>query len=158
LHARLRLFGQPGDAEGARPGSTRLTLLRINFVPGNRGEPHMQGLMMNMPLLVSGMLKHADRHHADTEIVSKTMDGSVHRYTYRDAHARARKLANALQRLGVKPGARIATLAWNSHRHFEIYYAVAGSGAVIHTINPRLFPEQIAYIGNHAEDQYIFFD
>jgi len=118
----------------------------------------MQGLMMDMPLLISGLLQHADRHHADAEIVSKTVDGSVHRYTYRDAHARARKLAGALQRLGVRPGERIATLAWNSYRHFEIYYAVAGSGAVIHTINPRLFPDQITYIANHAEDQYVFFD
>jgi len=118
----------------------------------------MQGLMMDMPLLISGLLQHADRHHADTEIVSKTVDGSVHRYTYRDAHARARKLAGALQRLGVQPGERIATLAWNSYRHFEIYYAVAGSGAVIHTINPRLFPDQITYIANHAEDRYVFFD
>jgi fatty-acyl-CoA synthase len=118
----------------------------------------MQGLMMDMPLLISGLLQHADRHHADTEIVSKTVDGSVHRYTYRDAHKRARRLANALKRLGVQPGGRIATLAWNSFRHFEIYYAVAGSGAVIHTINPRLFPEQIGYIANHAEDSYVFFD
>src|SRR5213595_1425740 len=118
----------------------------------------MQGLMMDMPLLISGLLQHADRHHADAEIVSKTVDGSVHRYTYRDAHARARKLAGALQRLGAQPGERIATLAWNSYRHFEIYYAVAGSGAVIHTINPRLFPDQITYIANHAEDQYVFFD
>ncbi len=118
----------------------------------------MHGLMMDMPLLISGLLQHADRHHGDTEIVSKTVDGSVHRYTYRDAHARARKLAGALQRLGVQPGERIATLAWNSYRHFEIYYAVAGSGTVIHTINPRLFPDQITYIANHAEDQYVFFD
>ena len=118
----------------------------------------MQGLMMDVPLLISGLLQHADRHHADAEIVSKTVDGSVHRYTYRDAHARARKLAGALQRLGVQPGERIATLAWNSYRHFEIYYAVAGSGTVIHTINPRLFPDQITYIANHAEDQYVFFD
>jgi len=118
----------------------------------------MHGLMMDMPLLISGLIAHADRHHGDTEIVSKTADGSVHRYTYRDAHARARKLANALKRLGVRPSERIATLAWNSYRHFEVYYAVAGSGAVIHTINPRLFPDQITYIANHAEDQYVFFD
>src|SRR5205809_5366589 len=118
----------------------------------------MQGLMMDVPLLISGLLQHADRHHADTEIVSKTVDGSVHRYTYRDAHARARKLAGALQRLGVQPGERIATLAWNSYRHFEIYYAVAGSGALIHTINPRLFPDQITYIANHAEDKVVFYD
>src|SRR5712664_2714804 len=118
----------------------------------------MHGLMMDMPLLISGLIAHADRHHGDTEIVSKTVDGSVHRYTYRDAHARARKLANALKRLGVQQQDRVATLAWNSYRHFEIYYAVAGSGAVIHTINPRLFPEQIGYIANHAEDRYVFFD
>ncbi len=118
----------------------------------------MHGLMMDAPLLISGLLQHADRHHADAEIVSKTLDGSVHRYTYRDAHARARRLANAMKRLGVGPSDRIATLAWNSFRHFEIYYAVAGSGAVIHTINPRLFPEQIAYIANHAEDRFVFFD
>src|SRR3979409_223114 len=118
----------------------------------------MHGLMMDMPLLISGLIAHADRHHGDTEIVSKTVDGSVHRYSYREPHARARKLANALQRLGVEPGERIATLAWNGYRHFEIYYAVAGSGAVIHTINPRLFPDQITYIANHAEDKLVFFD
>jgi acyl-CoA synthetase (AMP-forming)/AMP-acid ligase II len=118
----------------------------------------MQGLMMDMPLLISGLLQHADRHHGDVEIVSKNVDGSLHRYTYREAHARARRLANALKTLGVRRHDRIATLAWNGYRHFEIYYAVAGSGAVIHTINPRLFPEQIAYIAGHAEDQYVFFD
>jgi fatty-acyl-CoA synthase len=118
----------------------------------------MQGLMMDQPLLISGLLRHADRHHASTEIVSKTVEGSLHRYTYRQAHARARKLANALKRLGVRAHDRVATLAWNGFRHFEIYYAVAGSGAVIHTINPRLFPEQISYIANHAEDKIVFFD
>jgi fatty-acyl-CoA synthase len=118
----------------------------------------MQGLMMDMPLLISSMLQHADRHHGETGIVSKNVDGSTHRYTYREAHARARRLANALKALGVQRHDRIATLAWNGFRHFEIYYAVAGSGAVIHTINPRLFPEQIAYIANHAEDKYVFFD
>jgi acyl-CoA synthetase (AMP-forming)/AMP-acid ligase II len=118
----------------------------------------MQGLMMDAPLLISGLLRHADRHHGDTEIVSKNVDGSLHRYTYREAHARVRRLANALKALGVKPHDRVATLAWNGYRHFEIYYAVAGSGAVIHTINPRLFPDQIAYIANHAEDQVLFYD
>jgi 3-(methylthio)propionyl---CoA ligase len=118
----------------------------------------MLGLMMDRPLLISDLLRHADRHHGTTEIVSKTVEGGMHRYTYRDAHARARKLANALRKLGVAPTDRVATLAWNGHRHFEIYYAVAGSGAVIHTINPRLFPEQIAYIANHAEDKVVFYD
>jgi fatty-acyl-CoA synthase len=119
----------------------------------------MHGLMMDAPLLISDLIRHADRHHGATEIVSKTVeDGAIHRYTYRDAHARARRLANALKKLGVVQHDRVATLAWNGYRHFEIYYAVAGSGAVIHTINPRLFPEQIAYIANHAEDKVVFFD
>jgi len=118
----------------------------------------MQGLMMDQPLLISGLIRHAARHHADTEIVSKNVDGSIHRYGYAAAHARAQKLANALKRLGVQPGDRVATLAWNGFRHFEIYYAVAGSGAVIHTINPRLFPDQITYIANHAEDKVLFYD
>jgi fatty-acyl-CoA synthase len=119
----------------------------------------MQGLMMDMPLLISDLIRHAERHHGAGEIVSKTVeDGALHRYTYRDAHRRARRLADALKALGVGAQDRVATLAWNGFRHFEIYYAVAGSGAVIHTINPRLFPEQIAYIANHAEDKVVFFD
>jgi 3-(methylthio)propionyl---CoA ligase len=118
----------------------------------------MQGLMMDQPLLISDLIRHAERHHGATEIVSKTLDGSVHRYTYADAARRARKLANALARLGVRMHDRVATLAWNGFRHYEIYYAVAGSGAVIHTINPRLFPDQIAYIANHAEDKVVFYD
>src|SRR5688500_2994465 len=118
----------------------------------------MHGLMMDQPLLISDLIRHADRHHASTEIVSKTVDGGVHRYTYREAHTRARRLANALKKLGVRMHDRVATLAWNGFRHYEIYYAAAGSGAVIHTINPRLFPEQIAYIANHAEDKVVFFD
>ena len=118
----------------------------------------MQGLMMDMPLLISGLIQHADRHHGAAEIVSKTVEGAIHRYTYREAHRRTRQLANALRGLGVKPGDRVATLAWNGHRHYEIYYAVAGSGAVIHTINPRLFPDQITYIANHAEDKVVFYD
>ncbi len=119
----------------------------------------MQGLMMDMPLLISDLIRHADRHHGSTEIVSKTVeDGSIHRYTYSEAHRRSRRLAKALKALGVQPTDRVATLAWNSFRHFEIYYAVGGTGAVIHTINPRLFPEQIAYIAGHAEDKVLLFD
>jgi acyl-CoA synthetase (AMP-forming)/AMP-acid ligase II len=118
----------------------------------------MLGLMMDAPLLITDLIRHADRHHGETEIVSKTVEGGIHRYTYREAHRRSRRLANALAALGVKPSERVATLAWNGYRHFEIYYAVAGSGAVIHTINPRLFPDQIVYIANHAEDKYVFFD
>jgi acyl-CoA synthetase (AMP-forming)/AMP-acid ligase II len=118
----------------------------------------MLGLMMDAPLLITNLIRHADRHHGETEIVSKTVEGGIHRYTYRAAHRRSRRLANALAALGVKPSDRVATLAWNGYRHFEVYYAVAGSGAVIHTINPRLFPDQIVYIANHAEDKYVFFD
>ena len=118
----------------------------------------MLGLMMNVPLTISSLIRHADRHHGDTEIVSRTAEGPIHRYTYRDAHARARKMANALTRLGVKTGDRIGTLAWNGFRHLELYFGVTGMGAVIHTVNPRLFPDQIAYIVNHAEDSYVFFD
>jgi fatty-acyl-CoA synthase len=118
----------------------------------------MLGLMMDQPLLISELIRHADRHHGAVQIVTKTVEGSIHRYTYRDAHARARRLANALQKMGVRATDRVATLAWNTYRHFEIYYAVAGSGAVIHTINPRLFPDQITYIANHAEDKVVFYD
>jgi acyl-CoA synthetase (AMP-forming)/AMP-acid ligase II len=119
----------------------------------------MHGLMMDQPLLISDLIRHADRHHGDTEIVSKTVeDGAIHRYTYRDAHRRARRLAKAMKALGVQMHDRVGTLAWNGYRHFEIYYATAGSGGVIHTINPRLFPEQITYIANHAEDKALFFD
>jgi len=118
----------------------------------------MQGLMMDMPLLISDLIRHADRHHGDVEIVSKRVEGDMHRSSYREAHARAQRLARALAALGIGMHDRVATLAWNSYRHFEVYYAVAGSGSVIHTINPRLFPEQIAYIANHAEDRALFFD
>ena len=118
----------------------------------------MHGLMMDQQLLISDLIRHADRHHGSTDIVSKTVEGGIHRYTYREAHARIRRLANALKRLGVGMHDRVATLAWNGFRHFEVYYAVAGSGAVIHTINPRLFPDQVGYIANHAEDKVVFYD
>jgi fatty-acyl-CoA synthase len=118
----------------------------------------MHGQMMDMPLLVSSLIEHADRNHGDVEIVSRTVEGPIHRYTYSQAHARARRLAQALARLGVREGDRVGSLAWNGYRHFELYYGVSGMGAVMHTINPRLFPEQLAFIVNHAEDRYVFFD
>jgi len=118
----------------------------------------MQGLMQNMPLMISSLIRHADRNPGDAEIVSRETAGGLHRYTYRDAHRRARQLARALVSVGVKPADRVATLAWNNHRHFELYYGVSGIGAILNTINPRLFPEQIAYIVNHAEDGLVFFD
>lgn len=118
----------------------------------------LMGQMMSQPLLISSIIQHADRYFGNSEIVSRRVEGDIHRYTYRDCHKRSRQLANALTGLGVKIGDRVATLAWNGYRHMEAYYAVSGSGAVLHTINPRLHPEQIAYIANHAEDQYLFFD
>ena len=116
----------------------------------------MYGLMMDTPLLISDLIRFADRNHGDTEIVSKTVEGEIHRYTYREAHARARRLAKVLQALGVKAGDRVGTLAWNGYRHYELYYAISGMGAVINTINPRLFPDQIIYISNHAENGVLF--
>jgi fatty-acyl-CoA synthase len=122
----------------------------------------LQGQMMNPPLVVSGILAFASRHYGSSAIVSRRIEpdanGGLHRYTYRDCEQRARRLADSLTAMGVRMGERVATLAWNGYRHMEIYYGASGSGAVLHTINPRLFPEQIAYIVNHAEDQVLMFD
>ncbi|MBW7923608.1 MAG: fatty-acid--CoA ligase [Burkholderiaceae bacterium] len=118
----------------------------------------MQGLMMDMPLLVSSILQHAARHFSDTEVVSRRVEGDLHRYTYADCERRTRKLADAFVRTGVGIGDRVATLAWNGYRHLELYYAVGGMGAVIHTLNPRLHPQQIAWIVNHAGDEHLAFD
>ena len=118
----------------------------------------MLGLMQDRPLLISTVIEHAAKFHPAAEIVSRTCEGPIHRCTYGDIHRRSKQLANALTALGVKPGERIASLAWNGYRHMEMYFGVSGTGAVLHTINPRLFPEQIDYIANHAEDQYLFFD
>ncbi len=121
------------------------------------GKP-LLGQMMEMPLLVSSLIAHAARHAGDVEIVSRRVEGDLHRYTYRDCERRSKQLAQALTRLGAGQGDRIGTLAWNGYRHLEAYYGVGGMGAVCHTINPRLFPEQIAYIINHAADRYVLFD
>jgi acyl-CoA synthetase (AMP-forming)/AMP-acid ligase II len=118
----------------------------------------MNGLMMSAQLLISSLIVHADRHHGDTEIVSRRVEGDIFRYTYRDCHSRARQMANALAGLNVQPGERVATLAWNGYRHLELYYAISGMGAIMHTINPRLHPSQLEYIVNHAQDKYVFFD
>ena len=118
----------------------------------------MKGLMMEAQLLISSIAQHAERFHGDREIVSVTVDNPRHRYTIREAMARAKRFAKALARLGVESGDRVASLAWNDYRHLEVYYAVSGSGYVCHTINPRLFPEQIVYIINHAEDRFICVD
>jgi fatty-acyl-CoA synthase len=118
----------------------------------------MNGQMMQQPLLISSLIVHAERHHGDQEVVSRRVEGDIHRTTYRELAARSRRMAKALALLGVKAGDRCATLAWNGHRHMEVYYAVSGSGAVLHTLNPRLHPDQVVYIADHAEDQVLFFD
>jgi fatty-acyl-CoA synthase len=118
----------------------------------------MRGLMMDTQLLISSILRHADLHFGDREIVSVTADDPLHRYTYADCFRRTRQLANALDKLGLSQGDRIATVAWNDYRHLECYYAIGGAGYVCHTINPRLFPEQIVFMINHAEDKWIFTD
>ncbi|MES2511500.1 MAG: 3-(methylthio)propionyl-CoA ligase [Pseudomonadota bacterium] len=118
----------------------------------------MLGLMQSQPLLISGLIEFAERHNGDAEIVSRRVEGDVHRYTYREAAKRSRQVANALDSLKLGFSDRVATLAWNGYRHFELYYGVSGSGRVLHTINPRLHPDQIAWIANHAEDQVLFFD
>jgi acyl-CoA synthetase (AMP-forming)/AMP-acid ligase II len=118
----------------------------------------LMGQMMHMPLMISSLLQHAARHNGDVEIVSKRVEGDMHRTNWNEIELRSRKLAQALKRLGCEPGDRVATLAWNGYRHMEIYYAVSGSQQVCHTINPRLFPQQVAWIANDAQDKVIFVD
>ncbi|TNE39332.1 MAG: long-chain-fatty-acid--CoA ligase [Alphaproteobacteria bacterium] len=118
----------------------------------------MLGLIQDRPLLISSLIEYSGLNHGDVEIVSRTVEGPIHRTNYRNINLRAKKLAQALTKLGAKLGDRIGTVAWNGYRHMEIYFGVSGMGAVCHTINPRLFPEQIAYIVNHAEDKYLFVD
>jgi acyl-CoA synthetase (AMP-forming)/AMP-acid ligase II len=118
----------------------------------------MLGLMMHRPLLISSLLRHAEQNHGLQEVVSRRVEGDVHRYAVRDLAARARRLANALAHHGIRRGQRVATLAWNGYRHLELYYAVSGSGAVLHTLNPRLHPDQVTWIADHAEDRILFFD
>ncbi len=118
----------------------------------------MLGLMQNQPLLISSLIEHAARHHGAVEIVSRRVEGDIHRTTYAQAAQRARQLAHALDGWGLGQGTRVASLAWNGYRHFEMYFGVSGSGRVLHTVNPRLIPEQVAWIVNHAEDEAMFFD
>jgi fatty-acyl-CoA synthase len=118
----------------------------------------MLGLMQDQPLLISSLIEFAARHHPDAEIVSRRVEGDLHRYTYADAAKRSRRVARALDRLGLAFSDRVGTLAWNGYRHFELYFGVSGSGRVVHTINPRLAPDQVAWIVNHAEDQVLCFD
>ena len=118
----------------------------------------MLGLMQDQPLLISSLIEFADRHHGDGEIVSRRVEGDLHRTTWRQIAARSRQVANALETEDLLFSDRIATLAWNGYRHLELYYGVSGSGKVLHTVNPRLHPDQIAWIVNHAEDQILCFD
>jgi fatty-acyl-CoA synthase len=118
----------------------------------------MHGLMMDAPLLITDIMRFAERNFASREVVSVTFDNPRHRTTWGEVFRRARKLANALRAAGVQPGDRIATLAWNDYRHLELYYAVSCMGAVLHTVNPRLFPEQLEFIINHAADKLLFVD
>jgi acyl-CoA synthetase (AMP-forming)/AMP-acid ligase II len=118
----------------------------------------MQGLMQDWPLLVPTILDHARLNHPEREIVSRSVEGPIHRYTYQDLHGRAKRCAKALSRLGVRQGEVVATLAWNTHRHMEAWYGIMGIGAVCHTLNPRLFADQLVYIANHADDRYLLLD
>ena len=118
----------------------------------------IQGLMQQQPLMISSIIEFAERWFPKVEVVSRSVEGPIHRYTYKDMGRRARQVANVMQSLGIAPGDRVATLAWNGYRHLELYYGVSGSGAVLHTVNPRLFKEQLAYVINHAGDRVIFLD
>jgi 3-(methylthio)propionyl---CoA ligase len=118
----------------------------------------MHGLMQSQPLLISSLIEFADQHHSDTEIVSRRVEGDMHRYTWSDVAKRSRQVAGALDSLNLAFSDRIATLAWNGYRHLELYFGVSGSGKVLHTLNPRLHPDQVVWIANHAEDQVLCFD
>lgn len=118
----------------------------------------MKGQMQQTPLSISSLIDFAERFHPDVEIVSRRVEGDLHRSSFGECAQRARQAANALDELGIAQGNRVGTLAWNGYRHMELYYGVSGSGRVLHTINPRLHPEQVAYIVNHAEDEAVCFD
>jgi fatty-acyl-CoA synthase len=118
----------------------------------------MQALMMDRPLTLPSILEYAAQYHPHREVVDRMVEGPIHRYGYADALKRTKRMANALVAMGVKPGDRVATLAWSTHRHFELYFAVTGIGAILHTINPRLHDDQIVWVANHAEDAFLFFD
>lgn len=118
----------------------------------------MQGRMMDAPLLISSLIEHAGRVHQSREMVSRTVEGPIHRTTWGAVRERSHQLANALSAMGIRPGERLATLAWNTHRHVEIYYGVSGMGAICHTLNPRLHPTALTYIVNHAQDRVLFLD
>lgn len=118
----------------------------------------MLGQMMTQPLLINSLITHAENYHPDTSIASVETSGGIVYKTWREIAQRSKQLANALNHLGIQDSERCGTLAWNNHRHLEIYFGVSGSGKICHTINPRLFAAQLVYIINHAQDQILFFD
>jgi 3-(methylthio)propionyl---CoA ligase len=118
----------------------------------------LEGLRMDMPLMIASLIEYAAKFHGDTAIVARGIEGDIHRYTYAEAGSRTKRLANALIRRGIRSGDRIASLAWNTHRHFEMFYGVSGMGGVLHTVNPRLFVDQLVYLINHAADRMLFLD
>ena len=118
----------------------------------------MLGLMQHQALTISSLIDFAERHHGEGQIVSRRVEGDIHRYTYKEAAQRSRQLAGVLDTLHIEPGERVASIAWNGYRHLEMYFGVSGSGRVLHTINPRMHPEQIAWVIHHAQDQAVFFD
>ena len=118
----------------------------------------MFGLMQDQPLLISSLIEFAARHHASTEIVSRRVEGDLHRSSWRTVAERSRQVAGALDTLGLDFSDRVATLAWNGYRHLELYFGVSGSGRVLHTLNPRLAPDQVVWIANHGEDRVLCFD
>ena len=118
----------------------------------------MLGLMQHAPLLISTLIEHAAAFHPEAEIVVRTVEGPLLRTNYATVRRRAKRLPNALGTLAIAQSDRVGTLAWNTHRHLELYFGASGSGAVLHTVNPRLFPEQIEYIVNHAQDKVLFLD
>jgi acyl-CoA synthetase (AMP-forming)/AMP-acid ligase II len=132
----------------AHPERRRLNVFE-NHPQRDKSMPQA-GLMMNRPMLISGILEHGAAQYGDQEIVSRETHGPLHRYTYADAAKRSRQLANALAHMGLKVGSAVGSIAWNNHRHLEAYYAVSGSGMVMHTCNPRLHPQQLIYVINHA--------
>ena len=121
-------------------------------------EPRMSGLMQDWSLTCTRILDHAARNHPDREVVSRSVEGPIHRTTYRTLRTRSLQLAKRLQKAGIREGDRVATLAWNTWRHMEAWYGLMGIGAVYHTVNPRLFPDQIIWIINHAEDRFLLVD
>ena len=130
----------------------------LSNTPSRNQSMSTSGLMMTRPLMISGILEHAAAQYGDQEIVSRETHGPLHRSTYAQTAQRARQLANALAQMGLQPGSAVGSIAWNNHRHLEAYYAVSGSGMVMHTCNPRLHPQQLIYVINHAEDEVVLFD